>query len=59
MWIVGDGNPVDGYDFYGPFALADIALEFAGDITGEYFIAELTDPGEFQFPLVHQSELDF
>lgn len=42
--IVITGNPVDGFDYHGPFDEHGDATEFAGRLGVDWWIAELTAP---------------
>jgi hypothetical protein len=47
-WIVINGNPIDGYKYYGAFALCEQAHQWGNDYFDEsgYYIAELIEPQE-------------
>jgi len=43
QWIVINGNPIDGYKYYGAFELCEQAHQWGNDYFDEsgYYIAEL------------------
>lgn len=49
LWLIATGNFADGWRFHGPFATADLAVEFAerNIARGEWCIAqmEFDEPG--------------
>ena len=47
-WIVINGNPIDGYKYYGEFTLCKQAHQWGNDYFDEsgYYIAELINPQE-------------
>ena len=53
QYIIIDGNPVDGYQFYGPFDDGEKASYWANlelDRDPEWFVAKLNSPDEETAP---------
>lgn len=45
MWIIVTGNPVDGFEYHGPFNTEDSAIEWADTfIEDEWWLAHLDAP---------------
>ena len=42
QWIVVEGNPSDGFAFFGPFDSTEEATEFAEQLGGSWWIVHLT-----------------
>ena len=50
MIMVITGNPVQGFDFFGPFDDPQQAVDWAADlIEADWWVAELTSPARYEW----------
>lgn len=43
-WIIAKGNPIDGFEFTGPFNDRDDAVEYGDSVASDWWVAEMDEP---------------